>query len=151
MLRCLWVVALAFALAAITDGCGGVSSVVYRGSANGVAMAVTVPSKPGVPTAQPKLAIHFTPAAHAVWRRAQAMKLEAFCIWPLKNGGGMVEIGTRLKSKRLALAVGSVGDRPASGAYTCGLHSRSGGAEGSYPWLGYVRSALVAARLRLAH
>jgi hypothetical protein len=148
MLRCSWVVALAFAVTAAAGGCGGVSPLIYRGNAKGVSMTVSLPPKPGVPV-ESRLVIHFTPTALAVWRRGQATKLEAFCIWPLKNGGGMWTGGTRLNSKRVSLGMGTV-DRPSTGAYTCGLHSR-GGDEGGWPWLGYVRSALVAARLRLSN
>lgn len=114
-------------------------------------MTLTRPSKKSALVGtQPTLAIHFTPAAARVWRQAhQTQKQEAFCIWPVKNGGGMSIIDIRLRSKRLALALPS--DALSTGAYTCGLHARTGGAEGSWPWLGYVRSALVAARLSLVH
>lgn len=100
---------------------------------------------------QPTLVIHFTPAASAVWTRARAKPVEAFCIWPLKNGGEMTVDDVRLNTKRLVMALGSADDRSSHGAYTCGLRVRTGGELGSYPWRGYVRGALVAARLNLAH
>jgi hypothetical protein len=136
-------------VAAVAGGCGGASPLVYRGGAKGVMMTVTLPPQRDVQVGESTLAFRFTPAALTALRRGQAPKLAAFCIWPTKNGGGMWTADTRLTSKRLSLVMGTV-DRPSTGAFTCGLHSRSGG-EGGWPWLGYVRSALVSARVGLSH
>ena len=147
------VVAISVAAATVVGGCGGVSRLVYRGHVNGVVMSVALAPKAAVIGAgQPTLAIRFTPAAAAIWRRARARPVEAFCIWPHKNGGGeMIASDVRLNTKRFSTPLGSISNRPANGAYTCGLHSRTGGAQGSYPWRGYVRGALVAAQLNLAN
>jgi hypothetical protein len=144
--------AAALAIAAVAGGCGGVSRLVYRGQSNGVLMSVTLAPKAAVIGAgQPTLVIHFTPAAAAVWKRARARRVEAFCIWPLKNGGGSTVNDIRVSTRRLATPLGSIGDRPSHGAYTCGLHVRTGGEQGNYPWRDYVRGALVAAQLNLRH
>jgi hypothetical protein len=140
-------VAAACGLALVAGGCGGVSSLSYRGSAKGVSITLTVPGKKSARVgAQPRLAVHFTAAAGTVWRDALLeRKQEAFCVWPEKNGSGMTTIDVEIKSKRVALTLPS-GIETSTGAYTCGLHARTGGAQGS--WSAYVRAALVAARLR---
>jgi hypothetical protein len=147
MLRRSWVVVLVIALTAVARGAAAGSPSIYRGSAKGVSMTVTRSPKPG---AFGRLTIHFTPAALAVWRRGRATKQQAFCIWPLKNGGGMWTGDAPLRSKRLSFAIGTI-SRPSTRAYTCGLHSRGGGGEEGWPWLRYLRTALVAARLRLSN
>jgi hypothetical protein len=141
------IVALTCGLALVAGGCGGVSSVSYRGSAKGVSITLTVPAKKKARVgAQPKLAVHFTAAAGPVWRDVLHLrKQEAFCIWPEKNGSGMTTINVEIKSRRLALTLPS-GIQTSTGAYTCGLHARTGGPQGT--WSAYVRAALVAARLR---
>jgi hypothetical protein len=137
----------------MAGGCGGASpsSFEYRGTANGVLITLNVPSKKSEQVgAQPMLAVRFTPAAGTAWRRVlHERKEEAFCVWPEKSGGReMSTTDVQVRSKHLALAIpGSVST--ATGAYTCGLHARTGGASGSFS--AYVRAALVAARLRQAH
>jgi hypothetical protein len=140
-------VVVACGLTLVASGCGGVSSRSYHGSAKGVSITLTVPGmKKARVGAEPRLAVHFTAAAGTVWRDAlQVRKQEAFCIWPEKNGSGMTTIDVEIKSKRFALTFPSGSDE-STGAYTCGLHARTGGAQGS--WSAYVRAALVAARLR---
>lgn len=136
----------------MAGGCGGASpsSLDYRGTANGVLITLNVPGKKSALVgAQPKLAVRFTSAAGTAWRRAlHQRKEEAFCVWPEKNGGHeMSSIDVQVRSKHLAVTIpGSVS--ASTGAYTCGLHARTGGAGGSFS--AYVRAALVAARLRQA-
>jgi hypothetical protein len=88
-------------------------------------------------------------ASGTTWRHVlQVRKQEVFCIWPETNGRGMTTIDVKVRSKHLALGLGSeVGT--STGAYTCGLHARTEGASGS--WSAYVRAALVAAQLRQTH
>jgi hypothetical protein len=146
------IVAVLFVVAAVAGGCGGVSPVIYRGNAKGVLMTLTLPPKPGVTAVQAELAVHFTPAGDTIWRRArQVRKLELFCIWPLKNGGEMTAIDFRLNSKRLTETIPGDAARARPGAYTCGLHAGTNNSGEGWPWLKYVRGALVAARLSRMH
>ena len=153
MAGCLRIVAVACGVALLASGCGGASpsSLDYRGTTNGVVITLHVPSKKAEQVgAQPELAVRFTTASGTAWRRVlHARKEEAFCLWPEKTGGReMSTTDVQVRSKHLALAVpGSVS--ASTGAYTCGLHARTGGGSGSFS--AYVRAALVAAPLRQAH
>ena len=144
MLRCSCVVGLVSLLAVVATAGAGVSPLIYRGGAKGVSMTVTLPPKVGSPDS--RFVLHFTPAALPIWRRVKGTKLTAFCVWPLKNGGEGWAAITRMNSKRRSLSMGTV-ERPSTGVYTCGLHVGGGHPE-SWPWTSYIRSALVAARLR---
>ena len=141
---------MACGIALVAGGCGGASSLSYRGSANGVLVTLTVPGKKSALVgAQPRLAVHFTAAAGTVWRHVlHVRKREAFCMWPEKNGSEMVTTDVEVRSKHPALTL-PIDVGTSTGAYTCGLHARTEGAGGS--WSAYVRAALVAARLRPVH
>jgi hypothetical protein len=145
--------------ATIAAGCGGTpknfSPVVFRGRASGVAMTLTVPPKPrsildSYPL--PTLRLEFASSAVAIWRDVlHAGRLEAFCIWPEPNGGGM-NIAEIHISRTLHHNI-SVDDAAGTsrGPYTCGLHLSSHGTQDGWPWKNYIHHALVEASLMPVH
>ena len=94
------IVAVACGIALVAGGCGGGSSLNYRGSVNGVSIALR-PSREevGPGGTQPRLAVRFTAAAGSVWRHVvHVRKREAFCMWPEKNGSEMVTTDVEVRS-----------------------------------------------------
>ena len=118
-------------------------------------MTLTVPPKPRSTLDRrtlPTLRLEFASSGVAVWREAlQAGSLEAFCIWPEPNGGGMniAEIHVSPTPHHDITVDDAAGT--SRGPYTCGLHLGSQASQEGWPWKSYIRHALVAARLTLAH
>jgi hypothetical protein len=118
-------------------------------------MTLTVPPKPRSTLDRfplPTLQLEFASSAVAVWREVlRAGSLEAFCIWPEPNGGGMniAEIHV-LPTRHHHISVDAAA-RTSRGPYTCGLHLGSQGSQEGWPWKNYVRHALIAARLTPVH
>lgn len=151
------VVAVAAAATVVAGGCGGTtrrySPTIYQGSAKGVSMTLSLAPERGSTMGlrqQSTLTFQFSAAGDALWRRAvHAGTLEAFCIWPHKNGGGMNRGEIRLNSKQRTQTF-RTDAAPSTGAYTCGLHVRTERSQEASQWPNYVRGALVAARLTVA-
>jgi hypothetical protein len=143
----------------IGAGCGGTpkafSPVVFRGRASGVAMTLTVSPKPRStldPYPMPILKLEFASSAVAVWQEVlRAGSVEAFCIWPEPNGGGMNIAEIQVSPTRHHHISVSDAARTSRGPYTCGLHLGSQDSREGWPWKNYVHHALVAATLTPVH
>jgi hypothetical protein len=123
---------------------------VFQGSANGVSVTLTVPRSSRLSS---KLTFHFGTAGDSAWRRALAAgKLEAFCIWPEPaHGGGGASTNDVTLDKAHRTQTFAVTPSQSASSYTCGLHVRIEGPQDGWPFSGYVRHALVAARLKTVH
>jgi hypothetical protein len=99
------------------------------------------------------LRLHLNTAGAVVRMRAeQTHNLEAFCLWTIPGTDEGVGMGTVPVSRGLrqsaTLNLGIAVSFHYVGSYTCGLHVHHAGEE---PSAAYVRTALVALRLRPMH
>ena len=114
----------------------------YSGESRGVALILVVSPVGGDAT----LTIRFSSAGRAIRKRALHVRaLDAFCSWPLKNGGGMSTAGVHLEPRQRTAKV-AVAASSSRGGYTCGLHVHSETTQG-WPSSCYIRHAILAVRL----
>src|SRR6266571_1145270 len=128
---------------ALASGTAAAPTPAYRGAARGVVLILTVLPSRGYGL----LTIRFSTAAEPIRQRAlRASRLDVFCAYPLKDGGGIgiahVTIGSRQRSTTAVVATAYSAER----RYTCGLHVHTNAAGDSWPWNHYMRGAIVVAR-----